>query len=364
MDVLFIGDPHIQLKHLATARVMIDRLETLANCQSPAIIVIAGDLLHNHERIHTTEMNVAIDLVRRMRTIAPTFVLVGNHDYIQNCQFLTTNHWMNALKDWDGVTIVDEVITRTYDRHGRTFVFVFVPYVPCGRFVEALDTCGTTWTSATCIFAHQEFRGCNMGAIVSETGDVWDTGYPHVVSGHIHGTQTVGRNVYYPGTPMQHTFGEGDNKRVSMLSFEASNEASNEAPYTTFAHDLGLPRKRTVHLTTTQAESYDVHADVADNGDTFRYVITGTTTQIDGYRDSGAYANMIASASKIVLKRGGADDKGSTVNGPFDVEGAADGQFDVILRDAVVRAGDVRAYKAYEWYVNDQVIDMNDVRII
>ena len=42
-------------------------------------------------------------------------------------------------------------------------------------------------------------------------------------------------------------------------------------------------------------------------------------------------------------------DKGSTVNGPFDV----------ILRDAVVRA-----YKAYEWYVNDQVIDMNDVRII
>ena len=39
-------------------------------------------------------------------------LLVGNHDYINNQQFLTNNHWMNAMKDWNNVTIIDKVIKR------------------------------------------------------------------------------------------------------------------------------------------------------------------------------------------------------------------------------------------------------------
>ncbi len=50
-----------------------------------------------------------------------------------------------------------------------------VPYVPPGRFVEALNIIDNEWwKNVNCIFAHQEFYGCKMGAIESIEGDKWD----------------------------------------------------------------------------------------------------------------------------------------------------------------------------------------------
>ena len=44
-----------------------------------------------------------------MRNIAQTFVIVGNHDLIHNRVFLEPEHWLNALKEWENVVIVDNV---------------------------------------------------------------------------------------------------------------------------------------------------------------------------------------------------------------------------------------------------------------
>ena len=46
-----------------------------------------------------------------MSEISTTYILVGNHDLINNQQFLSTNHWMNALKDWPNIFIVDKPTT-------------------------------------------------------------------------------------------------------------------------------------------------------------------------------------------------------------------------------------------------------------
>ena len=76
--------------------------------------------------------------------------------------------------------------------------FLFVPYVPPGRFVEALETYkNINWKDVDCIFAHQEFYGCKMGAILSEEGDKWESKWPLVVSGHIHSRQWINKNIYY-----------------------------------------------------------------------------------------------------------------------------------------------------------------------
>ena len=44
-----------------------------------------------------------------MSNITKTIVIVGNHDLINNQQFLTQNHWMNAMKDWENVRVIDDV---------------------------------------------------------------------------------------------------------------------------------------------------------------------------------------------------------------------------------------------------------------
>ena len=190
VTILFIGDPHFQVNNITEVDLFLQKITTLAKQKQPDLIIIAGDLLHTHERLHTIALNKAYDLVNNMRNIAKTYVLVGNHDYIQNQQFLTKNHWMNALKEWCNTIIVDKVISETIN--GQKFVFI--PYVSPGRFQEALETFPEKWTDATCIFAHQEFFGCKMGAIISVEGDKWPLDYPMVISGHIHSRQMPQKN--------------------------------------------------------------------------------------------------------------------------------------------------------------------------
>ena len=36
------------------------------------------------------------------------YVLVGNHDYINNSQYLSGNHWMTVFKGWENVKVVDK----------------------------------------------------------------------------------------------------------------------------------------------------------------------------------------------------------------------------------------------------------------
>ena len=93
--------------------------------------------------------------------------------------------------------------------------------MPPGRFHEALGT--KKWTDATCIWAHQEFYGCKMGAIVSVEGDKWDLHSPLVISGHIHSKQRPQENVYYSGSAMQHAFGESEKNIIAYISFYPDN---------------------------------------------------------------------------------------------------------------------------------------------
>ena len=124
-------------------------------------------------------------------------------------------------KKWENLVIVDKVIHIEIDDK----LFTLLPYVPNGRFIEALDTnTEKDWTKSNCIFAHQEFVGCKMGHIISEQGDVWDNSYPQIVSGHIHSRQFVQDNIYYPGAALQHAFGESEKNVIAVLQFDSKYE--------------------------------------------------------------------------------------------------------------------------------------------
>ena len=77
-------------------------------------------------------------------------------------------------------------------------------------------------TKATAIFAHQEFKGAKMGAIISEKGDIWEKELPPVFSGHIHDFQILD-NIVYTGTPFQHSFFDSTDKALLKLSFNKSD---------------------------------------------------------------------------------------------------------------------------------------------
>lgn len=231
--VLFVGDPHFKLKNVEYIPLFAARIMSIVTSQNLDFVVVAGDLLDNHDRIDVGPLNLAINFIDSLRQKVKTFVLVGNHDYINNQQFLTCSHWMNALKCWKNVVIVDDIVQ--YGLNGSQFLFV--PYVPPGRFMEAIETkiSKKDIKNFKAIFAHQEFYGCKMGPIESKCGDKWDEDCSLIVSGHIHNKQWSQKNIYYPGSAMQHAFGQSVENTVSILTFSKDELSYEEI-------DLKMPK--------------------------------------------------------------------------------------------------------------------------
>ncbi len=341
VKILFIGDPHIQVSNLPEVEIFMERLINLATKRKPDLIVIAGDLLHTHERLHTLALNKACDMVNDMRLIAKTYVLVGNHDYIQNQQFLTQNHWMTGLKEWESTVIVDKVMSETI----RGEKFFFVPYVPPGRFEEALEAFHEEWRDASCIFAHQEFAGCKMGAIVSVEGDKWPLDNPRVISGHIHSKQSPQPNIYYSGSAMQHAFGESEKNIIACLTFSEGKFVNDEV-------DLQLPRKRIVYMDVEEVETYFV----PDTMDKIKVTVTGNYEQFKALKRTKKYKDMLKGGTKVVFKPKKLVQQEVAQENP---EG--EGTFRSILNRLILEEKSPYLSQAYELIVNERESGTDDV---
>lgn len=246
LSVLVIGDPHFKISNVRDTDGMVESIVKICIERAPDLIVVLGDILDRHENVHISPLTRAVNFLELLMRIAPTYVLIGNHDLKNNRQFLSDEHPFNALKYWgDNMTVVDTTISSDF----KGYKLTFVPYVPPGRFIEALDQCDG-WESSTCIFAHQEFKGAKMGAILSTEGDYWPLTNPYVVSGHIHDYQELQTNILYVGTPLQHAFGDKHDKTISFFKFFQSQKLYHERI------DLGLPKKHIVRILCSEVSTY------------------------------------------------------------------------------------------------------------
>jgi len=337
VKIIFIGDPHIKVSNLPEVEIFMERIINLATEQKPDLIVIAGDLLHNHERIHVLALNKAYEMVNNMRLIAKTYILVGNHDMCNNQQFLTSNHWMNGLKEWHNTIIADKVLSETI----RGQKFVFIPYVPPGKFVDALDTLDSDWKEASCIFAHQEFFGCKMGAIVSSEGDKWPLDYPNVISGHIHSRQQIQPNIYYSGSALQNAFGESKKNIIACLTFENGKYHNNEV-------DLKLPRKKILYMDVEEIDTY-IPANTQDH---VKVTVSGSFSQFKALKRTKKYKDLVKNGIKIIFKPNNVREENITT---------CQGSFKTILDKLVLDDKNPYLSQAYQLIVNDKDSKVDDV---
>jgi DNA repair exonuclease SbcCD nuclease subunit len=212
------------------------------------------------------------------------YFLLEDGTVTHNCnnqQFLTDAHAFNAFKSIANVTVCDKPLV--YETNGLKFVFC--PYVPPERFQEALGTLedsGIRWDDATCIFAHQEFYGCSFNPVATSTeGDIWPDDFPLVVSGHIHNEQRLQPNIYYPGSSMQHAFGETSNKTVAQLTFNKGKKFKLKKV------DLELRKKKIVYVDVDCADKFEPEPNTLT-----KLVIKGSSEQFKVFRRGQAYKDL------------------------------------------------------------------------
>jgi len=279
-----VGDPHFRIDNLTEVELYIERLLEVVVRHNPDFVVILGDLLHCHERIHTTVLNKAYELINRLRMKCKTYVLVGNHDYINNTQFLSDRHWMNGMKYWDNVYIIDKPL-----KHGD---FTFCPYVAPKRFKEALTLMlNDEWKTSKVIFCHQEFKGCKMGSQISIEGDEWNDEDPFVISGHIHDKHQLKPNLLYSGSSMQHAYGESHDKTITLGNITAEGDVS--ISYI----DLGLPYKKIIHMEMDKLQHFD-----PPTGNHIRINVESTLEEFKLFKKSKQYKDLLKKGVKIVFK--------------------------------------------------------------
>jgi DNA repair exonuclease SbcCD nuclease subunit len=315
--ILFIGDIHIKFSNLKD----LDKLRVkMLQMKEISFIVVAGDILDTHEKIQTQLMNKAYDFIKNLRTMAPVYVLVGNHDYINNQQFLTDNHWMNAMKEWDRVNIIDYPLRL--EKSGYTFMFV--PYVSPGRFVEALDKI-EGWKTSLCVFAHQEIKDCKMGCIRSIEGDTWNAEWPMLVSGHIHERQNVGNNVLYPGSVLNHAFGS-DNQGISKFTFTGGVMSEERI-------DICLEKKSIIYENVTNVENIPKEKLIVRN----KLCLIGELKDIEAYKNTKEYNDLKKKGVKVTFK---ITKSVENIKNTGDTNEKVDVPFSVILNELIVNEND------------------------
>ena len=290
--LLVVGDLHIKKTNLSDIQTLLIRILKVIKNTNPDAIVLLGDTLHTHERINMDALSKATYFLKNLTKVITVFLLIGNHDRVNNSDFLSSKHPFEALRYWNNIFIIDK--PRAFLIGGDRFIFV--PYVQTGRFQEALDTLkeeSKGKTEVRFIFANQEFKGVQMGPIKSIKGDSWDLDKPLVISGHIHDYQVLQKNIVYVGTPYMSKYGEKDNKVIMLATFnekkkdgegekkteknsekennivnddkngkkDSDNKEEDGDGYKLELIDLKMPKKKIIHLKPEELKSFNYDGD-------------------------------------------------------------------------------------------------------
>ncbi len=285
--ILVIGDPHFTSTNSRETDCLTTEVSRIISENSNNIkhVVILGDTLDRHETVNTNvlfRVEQFFESILNVRSDIMLYVLIGNHDIPNNKIYMSEVHPFKRWED-DRLHIVDK--TKLFNIEGSSFLMV--PYVPPGRFNEAISDIESG--TYRCIFAHQEFKGCKMGSIISEHGDPILENVD-IVSGHIHERQRIGR-LYYPGTPYQTNMGESSDKSISLLEF-----LSDDIIETRFS--LTIPKKITVDVTATQLLTWVP----PDTYNRYRLTVHGTNAEFLTLSKSGVISSLTHKGVKISYK--------------------------------------------------------------
>lgn len=363
LRVLALGDAHIQTSNINEIDIFLTNLKVYIEDHIDEIDVccILGDSLHDHARLHITPLNKAIEYVKLVSSYKPTYVLVGNHCAINNSIYLSTDHWLNCLKGWANVTVIDDVTIQTIKEQK----VVFCPYVPDGRFIEALNTKHGEWEDARCIFAHQTIRGAKMGSIICKDADEWLDSNPFLVCGHIHNSQWLGPNMYYTGSILQVAIDESPNKHIALVTVTSNKVAIDEI-------DLCLPKKVIIDVSIEELNSGEYIIPSEPNTKYTLYV-SGNYDDFGTFRKSSTYKNLCKLA-QIYRGQKGIKFKPRKI----DLEKEQDKiqelkerkqqHFNDLLRDSIEQDKDQRLYSFYRHMVYNDEDDLsamlNDMLVI
>lgn len=301
-----IGDPHIADRHMEmTIEALEGAYKVVEKRKDVDFVVVMGDVFDRHNNLKMEHMKIGFDWLQKLAKIKNTFVLIGNHDRVNNRDFLSDIHPFMGM-NVENLYIVSRPTIMNMKKIGRSVMFV--PYVPPGRFMEAINGYIDTKRKkepgyhirsvrdVDLIFAHQEFYDSPCGPVKSIKGDKWDLSYPMVISGHIHSRIRLQENILYTGSLYPITISESNDKGVLVGTYDCRTKNL----------DAGVTRvvTSTKEILRINASDNDgVTEMVALDRKNTKYIVQGTADEVASIKEKcrGKKLNVVYDVRPIMI---------------------------------------------------------------
>lgn len=215
--VLLVGDPHLKVSRIDDAKEFLTKLQAellsnlVENKDDPekrySKVIILGDLFDTFAVIRSEILSLWYTFVSEASNIIGPdnlIMIVGNHDYAG------AKGGTHALEPFKNLArVIDEVDILSIGG-------IDCYFLPFKRENEDFERIAKEMAPGRVLFCHQSFNGATFENGFYDPHGADPESVAHlakVVSGHIHTRQSVGHNIYYPGTPFQQSFGEAGQEK-------------------------------------------------------------------------------------------------------------------------------------------------------
>jgi DNA repair exonuclease SbcCD nuclease subunit len=276
LNFLIIGDVHITRKSIKRSTEMLNRIIQHAERLKPdGGVVFLGDVGDTHDYIQNECWTLYHEVLERLTKQFEVFHILGNHEMSDSKTVLPKIHAMNAFKGRKNLHVVDRPMK--FEKNGVRFAGI--PYTPVGTFSELIQPLESFKPGV--VYAHQEFQGTLLSrSLESVSADV-PPEWTQVISGHIHGNQYL-TNLWYPGTPCQHNFGEDEDKWIFLI------KVTNKGFTVVEKIDLGMPKMLTRETNCSEARKYLE----LNDGNIYRLAIVDTPANIAAFKKTDIYKRL------------------------------------------------------------------------
>jgi DNA repair exonuclease SbcCD nuclease subunit len=283
---------HGETDRLLDQKAVINRIMEIAVEEEVMAMIVLGDLFERR-LLDAVTLRFGVEALLHIATIAPLYVLPGNHDAHSLSGERFTPEFLDELNS--RITFLYEGVYEIPGCHARFFALPWCSTKTAVEKVKSLREKATDYEDGVTkvLLLHHPIAGCRTsenyvcpaqdGLAPDAICDGWDL----VAAGHFHDMQTFGakNNGLYVGAPMQHDFRDAnrtEERGVVIATFDGAVPKIKHVP---------IQSPRFYALRWSQITNHAFKASMLSRGDRVRVGVEATSTN---WATEGAQAEMWA----------------------------------------------------------------------
>ena len=287
--VLVVGDCHLKLSRIDESKEFLKQLLVELAGGNYNYVIFLGDQFDTFAVIRSEIMtlwNDFIDESYKQSPLTSLIMIVGNHDYAGNNG---GTHALASFKSKPNVLVIDEITDIPING-------VKAYFVPFTRDAHQFERLCLNLEANSLLFCHQTFNGSKLenGFYAPEGADPDCVKHlSRVIVGHVHHSQSVGENIWYPGTPFQQSFSEAGQKKA-IFHMSIGNDLIQKCQLS-HAIQLDMPTFEEVKMARLTDLLYKPNPNTS-----YKIKGTGTPQEIAAFKNSVNFKEFVSGAKKVI----------------------------------------------------------------